>query len=203
MSTLYGPTAFPGVDEDPLSEGGKWSGDAVNGAIRLVSNAIATHSPDTDSASRISGIATPNANHWCRFKYATLGSSNSDGGPAVRMDALGNHYFLTHFSGQMHLFRLRGGGATYEERTGGGFPITTGMATNDVWELQVTGTGAATVLTLLKNGVSQGAFTDSDGNALAAGGTFGVHMFDGGLRGDDVEAGDFLTGDVLQAQACF
>lgn len=194
MTILY-TTSFAGGNEDPLSETGKWSGDGVNGAIRLITNAIATHSADTDSSSRVTGITTPNAEHYAKVRYSTLGPTNSDGGPAVSCDSLGNHYFLTHFSGAMHLFRLRGNGTTFEERSGGGAPFTTTMTANDVWQIERRGSGLTTNLIATQNGVQRINFTDNgDANALAAGGTFGIHMFDGTLRFNLFEGGDFLSG---------
>lgn len=190
MAILYGPDTFTRADESPL--GSPFASSATFGDLRLASNQVGTVSPDTDSDA-YHGSITPAGDHWAEVKITALGTSNSDGGPAVNKSTSGNCYFCTNFSGAIHLFRIDTGGV-FNELLGGGAPFTGNYALNDVIYIERTGTGASTVIKVKQNGVQRISFADSGGAALAAGtGTFGMHAFDGGLRFDNFTGGDFSS----------
>lgn len=182
-----------GTDASPIAAPWLIPSASGLGAIRRISNKFATVSPDTDSQAYRTDVAS--ANQWCSVVYDTLGTTNSDGGGALRMNGVtGDCYFWTFFGGQVHLFRLVAGGFNEVAQT------TATVAQFDVVYGQAVGTGVSTVVTIIQNVTTRIVFADNGGAAINTG-NVGMQMFDGGLRFTNFLAGDFATAGAVMFRA--
>lgn len=170
-----------GTDASPIA--GNWTVTGVAGPIRRISNEFATTSPGTDSDAYVNSFVMPD-DGYAQAVISVLGTG--DGGPKIRMSVFGDGYFPTSFSGQIHLFRIRASGVTYEEI---GTPVAGSFALNDVVQIRAVGT----TISIYQNAVLKLTTTDS----MFATGKAGIHMFDGTLRYKLFEAGDFTSGPAF------
>jgi hypothetical protein len=157
------------------------------GSLAINTNVVGTNSGANADSEAVydGGITWPN-DQYAEVVITTLGGA--DGGPCIRAGS-GDGYFCTAFTGStIELFRISGfaGIATYN---GGGYSL------NDVIRIEAQGT----TIRVKQNGVTRITVTDSS----VASGKPGIHLFDGTMRVDTFDAGDFLAADTLQSQACF
>lgn len=187
--SILASSSFTGSDESPLSESGAWATPSSLNGLRRVSNAVATVTASVDSAARHVGITWPN-NHYSKWRVAVV--ADGDGGPACRMNGVNSCYFVTNYDAtNIKLYRL----------TAGSFDFLTEAAavyaTNDTIQIEAEGS----VVRVKRNAVTIITYDDVSGSALATGNA-GLFMYNGTLRFDDFEGGDFSAADTLMGQVC-
>lgn len=179
MTVLF-TDPFAGGNASPPNA--NWT-NTIGAGLSTLSNQLGATSGGNDGAARVTAGTFPD-DQYAQFTVKTVGGS--DGGPAVRMDASGNCYFCTSFNGtDIQLYKLVAGSFTGPLVT----PFTGTYAVNDVLRLEAQGT----TIRLKKNGVTILTVTDT---SLTTGRP-GAFIFDGTMRGDDFEAGDFNTGSTI------
>lgn len=179
--------SFAGGNASPPNA--NWTnGSGVNG-LRTISNALANVTADSDSAAFYNAITTPD-DQYVQLKVTTLGTGGTanDGGPAARMDSSGNCIFPTNYDGTTIYCFERVGGSFNQLATAAG-----SYAVNDVIRTEVEGT----TVRIKQNGST--ILTTSTSNLPT--GDAGAFIYDGTIRFDDFEVGDFNTGATLSPTA--
>jgi chitodextrinase len=167
---------FNRANVSPL--GGNWSTWTGLGALRLVSNQVATAGADGDAGARWSG-ASFGAD---QFSQITIAASDGtpDSGPAVRMatGALTGYFTTSHNPNLVYIHKFANGGYTELGKTAGQY------GTGDVVRLEAIGNRVCVY-------VNQTAvvYCVTDGAPLS-GGSPGIFMYDAPERVDDWSGGD-------------
>ena len=177
---------FTGADASPI--GGNWTTAGGSGAMRRVSNTIATVTAATESAAYWNANSFPN-DQYSKYTETTVGT-NGDQGAVVRCATSGtqkNYYWASSFT-------LNPDNEGLNKFVNNNFThILTQNVTNFVNGDIIGAEAQGTTIRFLKNNVVQGSVTDSS----HASGAAGIFMFESDCRGDNWEGGDFTTGEVV------
>jgi len=128
----------------------------------------------------------------CKSSVKRITGTGFDGGPCVRSDASGaNMYYLDIYQDDLcEIYRVNSGSHTLVGAA------TVAHAANDVYRLEVSGTGATVTLKMFKNGVQLGTdASDSDVNRITAAGQMGVVSWTASVF-DDFLAEDLAGGGL-------
>lgn len=175
---------FTRADEDPLAS--PYVKPTPSVALRLVSNAVGVSVANNDCGAYDGGSSYP-SNHWSEVTISASGGR--DFGPAVRMTAGGNYYFLTNVnSGHIGLYKVTGV-STFASLVD--FP-TTDYVNGDVLYLEAQGDATSTTVIAKRNGTT--IITYVDNTSPFTGGAAGIAGFDGTWRVSRFRGGDFSAG---------
>lgn len=185
--------SFNRSDANPID--GNWATMTGLGAIRLVSNAIRTGSGgNTDSAARRTDGTFPDD----QYAQVVLSADTSpDAGPAVRCSSSAEtmYFGIGNDAGNTKIWRVVAGAFTQLASVG-----APAWALNDVFRIEVAGTGALTVVRTLRNGSQIALFADVAGGINS--GNPGVFMFEGAVIFDDFECTDFTPSGSATYSGC-
>ena len=143
---------FTRADENPLSDGGKWSVyvETVSNPLQLVSNAAEATTVNARNTSYVSGVSFPN-NQWASCTIDSITTPNN-GSIRVRLTNSGGCYAALWNTSTMTIYSFNGGGfnplATSAPQT---------ISAGDV----ILFTAVGTILTLYHNGIPIASASDS------------------------------------------